>query len=308
MDFTLRSSGEFWLAGQCFGTIMGCWCPSYGRPQTGSISHTSVLPAYNGDKGDYPRHRRLSPVSSLSPLTPNRGWKRDDETPTPLPPANIPADLPGIVRTEILRAVSAGGAPDPEVHRRIVAWAAAAAPNSLKAMRADLRIVAGYQARRLRAALPLAPVDLCLLLGERAIAGSAKASLSRLVASMSRLHSLAGFPSCLDDMVRMKLKEIRRSDNRQMRQARGLRLKGEVRDMGTEAAQPLSVSSLLASIPGDQKGLRDRALISIAYDAGLRRSEVVRIRVEHIERLPTGEGSLFIPRSKTDQGGEGARA
>ena len=64
----------------------------------------------------------------------------------------------------------------------------------------------------------------------------------------------------------------------------------------------------MRSIPDDPAGLRDRALISSAYDAGLRRSEAVRIKVEHLERLPTGEASLFLPRSKTDQEGEGARA
>src|SRR3546814_7010965 len=48
--------------------------------------------------------------------------------------------------------------------------------------------------------------------------------------------------------------------------------------------------------------------MSTGYDAGLRRSELVRIDLKHIERLPTGEAALFVPRSKTDQEGEGARA
>src|SRR3546814_1993636 len=66
--------------------------------------------------------------------------------------------------------------------------------------------------------------------------------------------------------------------------------------------------SLLDSLPENAAGIRDRALISTGYDAGLRRSELVRIDTKHIERLPTGEASLFVPRSKTDQEGEGARA
>src|SRR3546814_16457711 len=71
---------------------------------------------------------------------------------------------------------------------------------------------------------------------------------------------------------------------------------------------PVSLIGLLASLPNDAAGIRDRAMISTGYDAGLRRSELVRIDVKHIERLPTGEASLFVPRSKTDQEGEGARA
>src|SRR3546814_17355895 len=49
-------------------------------------------------------------------------------------------------------------------------------------------------------------------------------------------------------------------------------------------------------------------MISTGYDAGLRRSELVRIDLKHIEGLPTGEAALFVPRSTTDQEGEGARA
>src|SRR3546814_13849691 len=44
------------------------------------------------------------------------------------------------------------------------------------------------------------------------------------------------------------------------------------------------------------------------YTTLFRSSELVRIDLKHIERLPTGEASLFVPRSKTDQEGEGARA
>lgn len=54
-----------------------------------------------------------------------------------------------------------------------------------------------------------------------------------------------------EDMVRMKLKEIRRNDSHQVRQALGLRLKGEVPDMNAGRARLLSVSSLLASVPDD---------------------------------------------------------
>src|SRR3546814_9454468 len=67
---------------------------------------------------------------------------------------------------------------------------------------------------------------------------------------------------------------------------------------------PVSLIGLLASLPNDAAGLRDRAMISTGYDAGLRRSELVRIDLKHIERLPTGEAALFVPRSKTDQEGE----
>src|SRR3546814_21068191 len=49
-------------------------------------------------------------------------------------------------------------------------------------------------------------------------------------------------------------------------------------------------------------------MISTGYDAGLRRSELGRIDLKHIDLLPTGEAALFVPRSKADQEGAGARA
>src|SRR3546814_11549542 len=108
--------------------------------------------------------------------------------------------------------------------------------------------------------------------------------------------------------VLFRSKEIRKFDTRQKGQALGLRLKGDVADIHTDPPAEVSLLGLLDSLPENAAGIRDRALISTGYDAGLRRSELVRIDTKHIERLPTGEASLFVPRSKTDQEGEGARA
>src|SRR3546814_8494281 len=54
--------------------------------------------------------------------------------------------------------------------------------------------------------------------------------------------------------------------------------------------------------------MRDAALLRVDYDSAGRRSELVAIRAEHIERDAAGAGTLFIPSSKTDQAGEGAWA
>ena len=54
--------------------------------------------------------------------------------------------------------------------------------------------------------------------------------------------------------------------------------------------------------------LRDAALISLAYDAGLRVSELVALRVADLRQVSDGSGRLTIAFSKTDQDGEGALA
>ena len=52
-------------------------------------------------------------------------------------------------------------------------------------------------------------------------------------------------------------------------------------------------------------GSRDRALLMTAVCTGLRASELMALHMEHLERTDNGY-SLFIPRSKGDQEGEGA--
>lgn len=212
------------------------------------------------------------------------------------------------VRTALLRAAFGPEKPPSDIHLRLITWSRAAAANTLKAVAADLKIVEAYQSSRFRPTLPLRPIDLYMLIEDRARAGIAKSSIDRLVASMVRLHKLLELPSPVDENLRWKQKEIRKLDTRQKGQARGLRLKGDVSDIQADQPVPVSILGLLDSLPVDAAGHRDRALISTGYDAGLRRSELVRIDFKHIERLPTGEASLFVPRSKTDQEGEGARA
>jgi integrase len=51
-------------------------------------------------------------------------------------------------------------------------------------------------------------------------------------------------------------------------------------------------------------GIRDRALIALAFAAALRRSEIVALQVEDLTEVPDGY-RLLIRRSKTDQAGEG---
>src|SRR3546814_19729446 len=97
-------------------------------------------------------------------------------------------------------------------------------------------------------------------------------------------------------------------DSRTKVQALGLRLKGDVADIHEDEPSPVSLIGLLASLPTDAAGLRARALISPGYDAGLRSSELVRIDLTHIERLPPREAALFAPRPNTHPGGGGARA
>ena len=62
---------------------------------------------------------------------------------------------------------------------------------------------------------------------------------------------------------------------------------------------------LLQVTTDDLRGLRDRALLLLAYDSMRRRGELVSLRIEDIEFLHDQGASVLLRRSKTDQFGAG---
>jgi len=61
----------------------------------------------------------------------------------------------------------------------------------------------------------------------------------------------------------------------------------------------------MAAAGPDMKGLRDRALLALAYDTLCRRSELVALSVADIEAGNEGDATVLVARSKTDQEGMG---
>src|SRR3546814_16713683 len=78
------------------------------------------------------------------------------------------------------------------------------------------------------------------------------------------------------------------------RQARALRFKGDIADLDSPPSGVCLVH-LLKACRRDELGLRDAALLRVAYDAGARRSALLAIAGGHIDR-PNSEraGTLFI--------------
>ena len=71
----------------------------------------------------------------------------------------------------------------------------------------------------------------------------------------------------------------------------------------------INVRALLEACTDDLPGLRDRALLSVAYDTGLRASELVAVEVAHVlDALDPEARLLAVHRSKGDPEGEGATA
>lgn len=71
------------------------------------------------------------------------------------------------------------------------------------------------------------------------------------------------------------------------------------------ALAPSHIRAMVRSLNDTLAGRRDRALILVGYAGALRRSELVGIDVEHVTGGAHGV-SILIPRSKSDQFGNGA--
>jgi integrase len=132
--------------------------------------------------------------------------------------------------------------------------------------------------------------------------------LARRMASISSLHRLVGLADkdalpTDHAMVRNALRANRRRKGTTQRQAAPIRFGGALGDEGG-----FTISALLEACEGDAQGLRDAALMSLAYDGGLRVSELSAAQIDHLEPQSDGSGLLFIPRSKTDQAAEGSWA
>jgi site-specific recombinase XerD len=170
--------------------------------------------------------------------------------------------------------------------------AMATADNTRRAYTADWVDFAQWCSARQLESLPARPETVALY--SAALAQTHKIStIMRRLAAIAKQHRNAGLESPAS---------LRHSAVHDV-------IAGIRREKGTrpDAKRALSTSELrrmVASIPATPHGLRDRALLLVGFAGGFRRSEVAAITVEHVEDTPDGL-KILIPRSKTDQEGEG---
>lgn len=221
--------------------------------------------------------------------------------------ARVAAAMPAIAWTATQMRAGTRIVIDAEL---FAAFEAASSPHSLRALKSDLEAFDSWCRRMKRIALPATPELVADYLDARAGQGTKPASLARYKASIAKIHQLLDLKDPTQaELVKLRLRAIRRAKGTAQAQARPLRFKGPVRDVEREAPRGINVRALLEACAEDLPGLRDRALLSVAYDTGLRASELVAIEIGHIvEALDPEARLLAIPRSKGDPEGEGATA
>lgn len=223
-------------------------------------------------------------------------------------PSAAPADLVTDVRALV-------GAAAPVDEELIAAAVRGWSHNTRRAFRSDLTIW-GEWCRRQRIN-PASAEASDVARWVRALAGvdpseetiRAMATIERYIVNVGWAYRMAGFPDpTAATLVKLDMKAARKTLGVQQSQARALRFKGDIADLDSPASG-VCLAHLLKACRRDELGLRDGALLRVAYDAGARRSELVAIDVKHIEGPDSdGAGTLFIPSSKTDREGEGAYA
>ena len=166
------------------------------------------------------------------------------------------------------------------------------APNTLRAYKADMLELIAYCAKTMNCALPASPDTVSSFLMQTMDHGIKSSTIRRKVSSISAIHRL----SCLEDPT--KHPEVKITQRKIFRQ------------LGTrfDQAHPVNrqlLDRLLAQCGDNLHGLRNRALLLVAYDSMRRRSELVSLRIEDIEWLNDEGASILLRKSKTDQQGSG---
>lgn len=165
-----------------------------------------------------------------------------------------------------------------------------------RAYAADWRHFSAWCSIMARHVLPATPETVAAYLASVADGGARISTVTRRAAAIGYAHRLAGDASPLAaGPVKAVMRGIRRRTGVAVERkapATARAIAGMVRRMNIDVHQCTL------------RDVRDRALLLLGFAAALRRSELVALSVEDLERTPEGL-IVHIRRSKTDQEGEG---
>ena len=166
------------------------------------------------------------------------------------------------------------------------------AANTRRAYAADRRAFTAWCAQHGLTTLPAAPETVALYL--TAHAGLRKAAtLQRRLVAIAHAHAAAAVDSPTTSLAVRAV-------------AAGIRRTHGTAQQGKAAAQIDELRRMVATLGGDLRGLRDRALLLVGFAGAFRRGELVALDVADVEMTPAGL-IVTVRHSKTDQEGVGRR-
>ena len=171
------------------------------------------------------------------------------------------------------------------------------AGETMRAYKSRLSAFAAWCESAGRPSLPASPATVAAYLESLESAGKSAATISQVVAAISKLHKVQGLENpCASEVVKAARKAARRRLG--------------VAPHQKAAATSEVVRALVSSIEGATlTDKRDKALLLCGFAGAFRRSELAALRVSDLTEEKTPEGRpvivITLRRSKTDQEGAG---
>ena len=169
------------------------------------------------------------------------------------------------------------------------------APSTIRAYRADFNDFIHFCGDRNANALPAEPNLVVQFICQLTGSSRSSASIRRALCGLSAIHKLNRFDDPTKDPdVALEMRRMHRKLGRSSSQA------------GSINADTLD--KLLLATDNSIRGIRDRALLLVAYDTLCRRSELVSLQVKDVKKnIRNGieTSSILLRKSKTDQDSTG---
>lgn len=170
------------------------------------------------------------------------------------------------------------------------------AENTEAAYRSDWRHWLSWCAENQREPMPASAEDVLDYLLDHAEVLK-PSTLERRLITIGKAHKTFGEePPTRDDRIKQAFKGLVRTHGRRVKRATPLL----ARDMR-------ALVDACVDEQDDLIGLRDRALLLIGWFGAFRQSELVAIDLDHLAEESESEWSIYIPKSKTDQAGDGKK-
>lgn len=164
-------------------------------------------------------------------------------------------------------------------------------PNTRKGYRSDFNLFRKWCEARDLQWMPAFPQYISEYLTQEAIRGIKPVTLVRRIAAIRMAHKAFNCPNPTDhDIVKTTMQGIRRA-----------KLNSPDKKAPVTAER---LESMVAQCPDSLIGLRDKALLLVGFAGAFRRSELVSLSINDIERTPEGI-KITIRKSKGDQEGKG---
>ena len=171
------------------------------------------------------------------------------------------------------------------------------APATIRAYAADFAAFIRFCDSKNYSALPASPVALAEFISFLSKGNKSSASIRRAVVGISTIHTLNHYADPTKEAgVKLEMRRMHRTLGRAAKQAYGI--------------DENLLNQLLNSITPPLRGLRDTALLLLAYDTLCRRSELITLRITDIqtrELANKAHHTILQRRGKVDQESHGRR-